>query len=423
MAIFQVYEFAFVCCSIASVALLVWDHVITFGAEVQNVWPSRPSTGGTANSKPGRKLSGATVLYALLRYGTLFEKITVLLLASSYFTPRGCNIAVRVQIFPMLLRTVGFGLFSSLRVLALSQMNYPLAGLVFLLCIPSAIVPSYVYSHQTATAVNIYGCQLAYTASPVVHDRLRIAGIIADLLSETLVILVTLNRTLGILHTGLSEKGKKQKPTLSWLLLRDGTIYFIALLTLSLADMLVLIFDHVPEFATRYDYWVVPYYTPVFRTIIICRFMLMLREVYFADLRIGSSANANEGSGVGTSDDGQSMHFRVSGTGTFASRVIGSMGGAVDASQFDGDEYDFEDEDFEEGEGLGGHGGAGAGGEQEQSGVMYAADPLAAGLRSILRSEQATAVENGEVVQELELAMSDLSSSPPTTPSAVDTVV
>jgi hypothetical protein len=35
-----------------------------------------------------RKFSGPTVLYTLLRYGTLFEKIAILFLASWYLTPR-----------------------------------------------------------------------------------------------------------------------------------------------------------------------------------------------------------------------------------------------------------------------------------------------------------------------------------------------
>ncbi|KAJ7487994.1 hypothetical protein FB451DRAFT_1226157, partial [Mycena latifolia] len=267
MAPFQVYEFAFVCCSIAAVALLIWDHVITIGAEVNKVW--------------SRKFGGSTVLYALLRYGTLFEKITVLFLASC------CDIAVRVQIFPMILRTLGFGLFSSLRVLALSDRNWALAIFVFLLCLPSAITPAlqYVYAHQDSPGVDRYGCQLAYMASATVHDRLRISGIIADILAETIAIVVTVNRTFGMRHNEVPIEGKK-RPGLASLLLRDGALQ--ALLVLSLADMLVLI--NVSSF----------------RTIIICRFLLMLRAVYYD---------------VHTEADGmvisQSLHF--------ASRVIGSM--------------------------------------------------------------------------------------------------
>ncbi|RDB26733.1 hypothetical protein Hypma_005393 [Hypsizygus marmoreus] len=75
MTLFEVFEFAFVCCSVASVALLIWEHVITFGAEVSRIW--------------SRKFSGVTVLYALLRYGTLLEKISIMFLASWYMTPKG----------------------------------------------------------------------------------------------------------------------------------------------------------------------------------------------------------------------------------------------------------------------------------------------------------------------------------------------
>ncbi|KAJ7661142.1 hypothetical protein B0H17DRAFT_1337261 [Mycena rosella] len=340
MAPFQVYEFAFACCSIAAAALLIWDHVITLGAEVNKIW--------------SRKLSGSTVLYALLRYGTLFEKITVLFLASWYLTPHGCDIAVRVQIFPMILRTLGFGLFSSLRVLALSNRNWALAISVFLLCLPSAITPAYVYTHQDSPAVDRYGCQLAYLASATVHDRLRIGGIIADILSETIAIVVTINRTFGLRNSEIPFEGKR-RPGLALILLRDGTIYFTALLLLSLADMLVLIFDHVPEFATRYDYWVVPYYTPVFRTIIICRFLLMLRAIYFDDKGEPGDSALNH-----------SIHF--------ASRVIGSMGAPVDATRFDEDS-DVEDED-----------------------IVYSGDPLITGLAMMCDSEAPAPMEGDKEI-------------------------
>lgn len=327
MAPSEVYEFAFVCCSVAAAALLIWEHIITLGTEVRKVWL--------------RKWGGSTVLYALLRYGTLLEKTTVLLLASWYLTPHGCDIAVRVQIFPMILRTLGFGLFTSLRVLALSERNWPLAIFVFLLCFPSAIGPAYVYSHQDAAAVTRYGCGLAYTASPTLHDRLRMAGIAADILAESIAIVVTIHRTFGLRKSEVSVEGKT-RPGLASYILKNGVIYFLALLVLSLADMQVLIFDHVPEFATRYDYWVVPYYTPVFRTIIICRFLLTLRAVYF-----------DQGAdGEGVTDVDNSIRF--------ASRVIGSMGAPIDADS-DGEDY-FEDE------------------PEGASGVVDSADPRAAGL-------------------------------------------
>ncbi|KAF7350771.1 hypothetical protein MSAN_01638300 [Mycena sanguinolenta] len=332
----QVYEFAFVCCSIAAVALLIWDWVITIPAEVQKIWC--------------RKFSGSTVLYASLRYGTLFEKIIVLLLASWYLSPHVCcllsgtelllsclcDIAVRLQIFPMIVRTIGYGLFSSLRVLALSQRNWYLAIPVFLMCLPSAIATAYVYANQESPGVDSYGCLLTYMASPTVHDRIRIGGIISDLLSEIIVIFITVKRTFWLRNITKDDNsfGEKQPPGVASLLLRNGTVYFIALFILSLADMLVLLFDHLPQFSTRYDYWVVPYYTPVFRTIIICRFLVMLRAVYH------TSDHEEEGSN-------HSIHF--------ASRIIGTMGAPMNATLFDE-----------------------AGDEDEEP--IYAGDPLVAGL-------------------------------------------
>ncbi|KAF9543835.1 hypothetical protein CPC08DRAFT_716638 [Agrocybe pediades] len=343
MTLFQVYEFAFVCCSIASVALLLWDHIITFGAEVNTMW--------------WRKKSGGTALYTMLRYGTLFEKITVMFLASWYMTPHGCDIAVRFQIFPMVIRTLGFGAFSALRVYALRRNKWPLASFVFLLCLPSLITPAYVYAHQTSPGVDRHGCQLAYIASQTVHARLRIAGIIADLLSEIIVIIVTVNRTFHLRNEIMPLEESSRRPGLMRLLLRDGSIYFMALLTLSLADMLVLVFDNVPQFATRYDYWVVPYYTPVFRTIIICRFLLVLRSVYYD---------------TGHEDEKDGRQSYPTSTLRFTSRVVGNMGAPLD-SQFDPDmDMPWEEEDDERDE------------SNRSDGIVYSHDPLADGMRDAL---------------------------------------
>ncbi|KAF7324177.1 hypothetical protein MKEN_00640500 [Mycena kentingensis (nom. inval.)] len=377
MPIPEVYEFAFACCNVAAVALVIWDHAITFGEEVRRVWTC------------GRKFSGASVLYAMMRYGTLLEKIAVLLLASWYMTPQGfvCNAAVRIQIVPMLVRTVGFGLFSSLRVLALTEQNWALSGLVFLLCVPSAIVPSFVYSNQWAQGVGQYGCKLAYLASPIIHDRLRISGIVADILAEFTVIGVTLQRTFQLRHSALPTDGYgKARPGLAVIMLRTGCIYFVALLVLSLADMLVLLFDHVPEFATRYDYWVVPYYTPVFRTIIICRFLLMLRAVYLddgADSETGPTAQDQDrhslhfaAGGPGSRDSSDSDFESRSHSSSFASRLIGNLGAPVDASCFDGTSEEEENWEYNHN-----HGDAyelSAANPDTHS--IRAKDPLAAGL-------------------------------------------
>jgi len=282
-----------------------------------------------------------------------------MILASWYITPHGCDIAVRVQIFPMILRTLGFGLFSALRVCALMRNDWRLGSLVFLLCLPGAITPAYVYAHQLSpeTQPDRFGCQLAYMASQAIHERMRVAGIVCDISSETIVIIVTLSRTFSLRGADATLAGSAKRPGLARLLLRDGTIYFAALLVLSLADMLVLVFDHVPESVIGYDYWVVPYYTPVFRTIIICRFLLTLRAIYFDDL-------------AGNGEDAPADSLR------FASRVIGSMGATVDPMQF-GDIFETDSLD------------------QDEDIIMYSRDPLATGLLMDSTTASTSANEKG----------------------------
>ncbi|KAF8070104.1 hypothetical protein FPV67DRAFT_1754487 [Lyophyllum atratum] len=362
MTLFQVFEFAFACCSVASVALLIWDHAITFGAEVSRIW--------------SRKFSGATVLYALLRYGTLLEKISILFLASwglyilqdidstdinfSLLVDR-CDIAVRFQIFPMILRSLAFGLFSSLRVYALQGNDWRLAAFIFLLCLPSVITPTYSYTHQWSTASahdrsvsRFFAFMVVYLSNAFYAEVItnaylvRIAGIAADIISESIVIIVTIRKTFR-LRNNLSLAGPAERPGLGKLLFRDGTLYFFAILILSLADMLVLVFDHVvsstlwaPQPVVGYDYWVVPYYTPVFRTIIICRFLLMLRAIYY--------------------DEGNEVKSQIGSLRFARSRVVGTLGTTVDPS-LDDEDVDSQLRSYED--------------DEE---IIYSKDPFATGL-------------------------------------------
>ncbi|KAF9526805.1 hypothetical protein CPB83DRAFT_447713 [Crepidotus variabilis] len=254
----------------------------------------------------------------------------------------------------MILRTLGFSLFSSLRVYALMEGRWPLALFVFSMFLPSIIAPSFSYANQSSIGVDRFGCQFMSTSSQIVHDRLRIAGIIADLLSETIVIIVTLKRTFH-LRGNIPKDEHDNKPGLAALLLRDGTVYFVALLVLSLADMLVLVFDHVPQPVVGYDYWVVPFYTPVFRTIIISRFILMLRAIHY------------------NIDDGNE-HYS---TGLqFGSRVVGSLGAPVEPLRFvDGASADFD--------------------EEEDENIIFSNDPFAAGMLSTSSPPTSSATGSG----------------------------
>lgn len=54
----------------ATLALIAYDHLLTFAGEVHFVW--------------GRKFSGATVIFALNRYVNLFSKIALFVSTASW---------------------------------------------------------------------------------------------------------------------------------------------------------------------------------------------------------------------------------------------------------------------------------------------------------------------------------------------------
>ncbi|KAI0662104.1 hypothetical protein C8Q70DRAFT_1051593 [Cubamyces menziesii] len=96
---------------IAAVVLLIYEHVITFGPEVQYVW--------------ARKKTGASLLFISIRY-TAFLSLA-LLEALSYLPD-------------MPKEYILWAAFSALRALALSEMNWTLASAVFIIaCGPTVI--------------------------------------------------------------------------------------------------------------------------------------------------------------------------------------------------------------------------------------------------------------------------------------------
>ncbi|KAG6853063.1 hypothetical protein C0991_007133 [Blastosporella zonata] len=93
-----------------------------------------------------------------------------------------------------------------------------------------------------------------------------------------------------------------------------------------------------------YDYWVVPYFTPVFRTIIICRFLLMLRTIYY--------------------DDREEADTHI-GSLRFGSRVVGPLGTTIDPELDFEDSFDDATEDSQ---------------AEDDRGVVYSREPFFAGM-------------------------------------------
>ncbi|KAI8985632.1 hypothetical protein BD414DRAFT_417021 [Trametes punicea] len=109
-------------------ALLAYEYVITLDQEVRFIWL--------------RKKSGAALLFLAVRYLGLLS--LVVLTAGSYAPMSdqvlSCSTYVKVQVGIQFAQYLPWAAFSGLRALALSQMNWTLAAIIFILaCGPFAI--------------------------------------------------------------------------------------------------------------------------------------------------------------------------------------------------------------------------------------------------------------------------------------------
>ncbi|KAI0653573.1 hypothetical protein C8Q70DRAFT_927400, partial [Cubamyces menziesii] len=263
--------------------VLCYDYVITFGQEVRCIWM--------------RKKTGATVLYLFIRYVCLVSycilpAVTYILTlnveavstgSSSPHSHKGCSPRDR---------TVAFGshgiytAFSAMRALALSGMNCKLAALVFILACGPFAVNIWLYSENGVHAVTlpVIGC--------------------TDVSNET-----AYEARIGIGMTWRSGGMPGGRPSLVKAMVLHGGYYDRTLLIL---NVLHLTFTLMSELiAAEQTASLIQLFTDPLTIIITCRFLLSLQ-----------SANM-ELTGENTGAECDTLRF--------ASLVIGSMGGVIDA--------------------------------------------------------------------------------------------
>ncbi|KAJ3005093.1 hypothetical protein NUW54_g4497 [Trametes sanguinea] len=292
---------------LASLALLAYEYLITFTDEVRLIWL--------------RKKTGATFLFLIIRYHAM---ITLLILQSITFVPvssevyahsymKGraaltvhpisCSLYAKVQVPLQFSEFVPWAAFSSLRVLALSRMNYPLALLVFVLaCGPFAVnVWQVAVAGISGFNIPVAGCFGASGETPAqakIGKRVIIARTCA-MAADSLVIAVswwygaTTSSFRGLRH---------QTMPLAQIVLVNGTIYFIALLIL---NALHLTFTLVSIVGVANAVSEVIVLTDPLTAILICRFLLALHA---ADCKDAGSPLDDSVLGE-TSDRGGTLRF------------------------------------------------------------------------------------------------------------------
>ncbi|KAJ8455001.1 hypothetical protein ONZ51_g12699 [Trametes cubensis] len=283
---------------LAMICVLCYDYVITFGQEVRCIWM--------------RKKTGATVLYLFIRYVCLVSYC--ILPAVTYILTLNversgfCTLIGRMQVITELIAFIPLGAFSAMRALALSGMNCKLAALVFILACGPFAVNIWLYSENGVHAVTlpVIGCtdvsnETAYEAR--IGEATYMAPFIGTVLNNRL------HYQAGIGMTWRSGGMPGGRPSLVKAMVLHGTLYFVTLLIL---NVLHLTFTLMSELiAAEQTASLVQLFTDPLTIIITCRFLLALQ-----------SANM-ELTGENTGAECDTLRF--------ASLVIGSLGGVVDA--------------------------------------------------------------------------------------------
>ncbi|KAI0759536.1 hypothetical protein BD413DRAFT_617711 [Trametes elegans] len=276
--------------------LVLHEHSITFDQELRLFWR--------------RKSTGASVLFFVTRYW--------LLLNYSIFTLFAFAVS----------QYIAWAAFSALRVLALSGMNWPLAGIVFLLSVgPSAVNFAQFALGIRGENVLTLGCQ-GITAPPPTHadsimsvlssclsnrtDLLTSPQTTTLILADIMVIGVTVAKTwrgssLRIDKGGVSSLGD--------VLLYNGIKYFAVLLCLNISQVIL---THLSiDVVSQQGSYIVIISDPL-TAIFICRFLLDLQSANQTSLQLGTQRTERD------------ADADPDGTLVFAShRVIGTIGGST----------------------------------------------------------------------------------------------
>ncbi|KZT09264.1 uncharacterized protein LAESUDRAFT_712365 [Laetiporus sulphureus 93-53] len=196
------------CCYTAAATLIFYEHWITFSDEVNLVWTSKWTT--------------ATIVFMCNRSLLVILGFTYVLHVLSWdtqadFRAASCELIAILEDAVVLATVVVISIFSALRVYAISIHNWVLASLVFLLSIAQTGIIIYVLSTTSEASVRaLDGLAACVGHTPIPPE--------------------TQQNTFKLAREA-RRFGTKAK--LVQLLLRDGTLYFVALLIVNILELSV----------------------------------------------------------------------------------------------------------------------------------------------------------------------------------------
>ncbi|KAI0701015.1 hypothetical protein C8T65DRAFT_579979 [Cerioporus squamosus] len=255
------------CCVLATTVLLWLDWMYIFPAEASLIW--------------GRRFTGTTVLYLLNRYTALAERIIFI---SETFLPT-CGSLIHADDAILALNYFAFAAFTIIRVYAVWGRDWKPLVVVIPLSMARPIL--------FIVSFSLIAARIGPGAGHLdrKHLPLETISIAANVASEGIFLMLTWIKTYGIARE-YSRLGLCSP--LTTLLLRDGEC-FSRLLSC------IASFEGVDQPTTFLRIW--PYIDDAFTTCLLCRFLLDLRGVCFADDLDGDPETTLQFAGVHFSTD------------------------------------------------------------------------------------------------------------------------
>ncbi|EMD39746.1 hypothetical protein CERSUDRAFT_92236 [Gelatoporia subvermispora B] len=247
------------CAIFAGSSLVIWDHISSFSHEVNFIW--------------GRKLNSVTLLFHLNRWTTFIWAI----MNATLVLPLANVTVLTILLF------IFWAAFSGVRVYAISGgIWWPSAIVCALSLVPAGTnlygsLIAFYYQVEAIPALGpecisgkTFSAALSTNRSHTRHElcsyiiKVTIATRVCVIASDAIVLLVTWYKTYKIKR--LADQNDVETPLVT-MLLRDGTLYFAALLVLNIFNIVGWIFVFsVQDFTTPLS------------SVIISHFLMNLRQ-------------------------------------------------------------------------------------------------------------------------------------------------
>ncbi|KAH9841103.1 uncharacterized protein C8Q71DRAFT_743429 [Rhodofomes roseus] len=229
----EVYVAGF--CTISISVLIVYEYIITIADEVRHFWHGRFT---------GSKILFFMNRYALLSHGVLSLGTTVSL------NTAGCADATVLLSLCIFILYATEAVFAAMRAFAITGYNWPTA--LFVLALGSIPVWANVYlitrtRYFVERFGNVVACAntLDVSADSYFTDHIPayysaiIVGALGSILSDALVLVITWWKLWGFKRA--ADRARVSTPLVA-VILRDGSLYFVALAALNIVQTLVQIY-------------------------------------------------------------------------------------------------------------------------------------------------------------------------------------